>query len=284
MRDTFLRRLAELVEAGLSPARALAAVREGLESRRWRTIAAAACADVVAGRSLADAIARTGCATAIVRAGEAQGRLAESLGSAARLARVEKALAAARLGLALAALVSVGCASMLAAGSVVLVPGIERTFDDLGAELPEITELVLRASALWPLALAAAGAVLFGCLRGSGRLRWASSAIHAGSALGSGVPMTEALALAAAVGPRGRLEWMAAALRQADREGASEWLAGSKRVLETLAHDWATGWAARTAARARWARRGALLFTGTWFVLLGFAVFLPLLSLCDHIG
>ncbi len=261
MHDTFLRRLAELVEAGLPPAQALAAVRKDLESRRWRETAATACADVVAGRSLADAIVRyCGGAAAIVREGEASGRLVAALDAAARMARVESSLGNARRRLRIATLVAIGCAAVGACAPVAMLHHFSRTFGELGIDLRDSTRLVLRMSKCWPCALAAAGAVLLACVRRAGRTRSAHAAAAAVSAIRAGAGPAEALALAG-------LKWAAGG--EAQRLGDTSWLAGKERTVEAITHGWAMAVARETSRWARWIEVGALTATGAWVIAIG---------------
>lgn len=142
--------VASLLESGVSVEDAFLTLARMARSRRTRTGAGAIARRIEQGGRIADALQEVGApphVTALVEAGERTGRAADALRGAALLAgRMEDLRTT--LGRALvypAVILGVGVAMLLLI-TLTVVPQLERTFLDLGGELPLPTRVVIGVS------------------------------------------------------------------------------------------------------------------------------------------
>jgi len=150
--------LAEMVEAGVRLDRALASLERASTSAAHRRTLATLRESVEAGRTLTDTIVELDVSPAVralIAGGERIGRLGDGLRAAAeltsRLAAVRRQM---RAAMAYPAIVLVVALAVLLIVSVSIVPQMERTFADLGGELPRATRIVVGVAGVigspWP--------------------------------------------------------------------------------------------------------------------------------------
>lgn len=158
--------LASLLEAGLPLLDALTTLQDMATESRTRSAMVHLRSCVHRGQQLALGMASTGApghVTMLLDGGERTGRLAEALRSAGVLtARIETLRGEVRRALVYPGVVLAIGLVILTIIAVAVVPPLERTFADLGGELPRATRIVLAASRPLssPLSLAlVAGAV-----------------------------------------------------------------------------------------------------------------------------
>lgn len=161
-----------LLRAGLPLGRAVELMASQTRDRGMKNILAACAADVSAGRTLAQSLERHGRGIPTpfletIRAGEASGALercfARLKGYYERAHRVKRKVRAALIYPAF--LLALACA-VVGIVMVVLVPGMVRVFQGLGAELPLPTRVLLGLSDFfvrrWPLLLLCLGSLGLG--------------------------------------------------------------------------------------------------------------------------
>lgn len=143
--------VATLLEAGVRLDVALETLAAAAAAPATRQGAAHAASTVRSGASLSSVLAELGASrhvVALVDGGERSGRLIEALRGAAHLVgHLERMRATVLRALVYPGLVlGIGIAMAIVI-AVVIVPGLERTFVDLGGELPLPTRLVVAAAA-----------------------------------------------------------------------------------------------------------------------------------------
>jgi type IV pilus assembly protein PilC len=139
-----------MVDAGVSVEDAIGTLEQLGGTRATRAAATRVRSSVQRGNLLADALGEVGTplqVTALVAAGERTGRVAEGLRAAAdllsRLAALRGGIRRAMIYPAVVLSLGVGILILVA---VAVVPALERTFADLGGELPLATRIVLAVS------------------------------------------------------------------------------------------------------------------------------------------
>jgi type IV pilus assembly protein PilC len=153
-----LRILADLLEAGLSVARALATLEE-IAPESWRNALPAVRQSVREGQGLATALANSPIevpplVTGIIRAGEAGAGLSAAMRRAADLAESRaEAQASVRAALAYPAIVAVSGLGAVVVLVTVVLPRFAKILSDLGQELPASTRFVMRAAVVAQSAL-----------------------------------------------------------------------------------------------------------------------------------
>ena len=191
-RIVFTRQLSTLINAGLPLASSLKTVAEQTQSRPMKAVIEEISAGVESGKTLYDSFAKRpdvfdGVYLALVKAGEASGSLDVSL---ARLADQEEKSAAlmskVRGALVYPAIILVVIIAVLAFMMVMVVPEVKGLYEDMGEELPSITQFLVNISDFfgnfWWLVLA----ILVGSVVGvmnylktkQGRRLWDNFKIH----------------------------------------------------------------------------------------------------------
>ena len=166
--------LASLIDAGVSVADAFATLERTATSRRTRTGAGTVARRIGQGVSIATALEEIGVpahVVALVAAGERTGRVADALrGSGTVTGRMEELNATIGRALVYPAVVLAVGLVMLMLIAVTVVPQLERTFVELGGELPRPTRIVIAASdvlrSVWFVAAALTVLVLWRPIRG----------------------------------------------------------------------------------------------------------------------
>jgi len=142
--------IATLIDAGLPLAEAVATLAEVESDRTSRAAFVRLEREVRAGGALGSSLTRLGAASHVqmlVDGGERTGRLTEALRSAGTLtARVETLRGEVRRALVYPAVVLLIGLAILTVIAIAVVPPLERTFTDLGGELPRATRIVLAVS------------------------------------------------------------------------------------------------------------------------------------------
>lgn len=145
-RITFTRQLSTLIGAGLPLATSLRTVIEQTQSRGMKTIAEEILTDVESGKSLNEAFSKhsnvfNGVYVALIRAGESSGMLDLAL---KRLADQEEKDAAMmskiRGALVYPAIILVVIIAVLAFMMIAVVPQVKNLYEDMGEELPGLTQ------------------------------------------------------------------------------------------------------------------------------------------------
>ena len=162
-RITFTRQLATLIGAGLPLATSLRTVAEQTQSKSMKSIIEEILANVEAGKTLHDSFAQypdvfNGVYLALIKAGETSGTLDLAL---SRLADQEEKDAAMlskiRGALVYPAIILVVIIAVLAFMMIMVVPQVKGLYEDMGEELPDLTQFLVYISdffaAFWWLVL-----------------------------------------------------------------------------------------------------------------------------------
>ena len=151
-RITFTRQLATLIGAGLPLASSLRTVTEQTQSKAMKLIAEDILHNVEAGKTLYDSFSKypevfNGVYLALIRAGEASGTLDLAL---KRLADQEEKDAAMmskiRGALVYPAIIFVVIIAVLAFMMIMVVPQVKGLYEDMGEELPGLTQFLVNIS------------------------------------------------------------------------------------------------------------------------------------------
>ncbi len=178
-RITFTRQLATLIGAGLPLATSLRTVAEQTQSKAMKSIVEEILANVEAGKTLHDSFAQypdvfNGVYLALIKAGETSGTLDLAL---VRLADQEEKDAAMlskiRGALVYPGIILVVIIAVLAFMMIMVVPQVKGLYEDMGQDLPELTQFLVYISdffgAFWWLVLivliAIAGAIYYSVKR-----------------------------------------------------------------------------------------------------------------------
>lgn len=168
-RITFTRQLSTLIGAGLPLATSLRTVIEQTQGKGMKAIAEEILTDVESGKSLYDAFSKhdqvfNGVYLALIRAGETSGTLDLAL---KRLADQEEKDAAMlskiRGALVYPAIILVVIIAVLAFMMIAVVPQVENLYEDMGEELPGLTQALVNLTDFfgnfWWLVLIIVGAI-----------------------------------------------------------------------------------------------------------------------------
>ena len=168
-RITFTRQLSTLIGAGLPLATSLRTVIEQTQGKGMKAIAEEILTDVESGKSLYDAFSKhsqvfNGVYLALIRAGETSGTLDLAL---KRLADQEEKDAAMlskiRGALVYPAIILVVIIAVLAFMMVAVVPQVKNLYEDMGEELPGLTQALVNLTDFfgnfWWLVLIVVGAI-----------------------------------------------------------------------------------------------------------------------------
>ena len=151
-RIMFTRQLATLIGAGLPLATSLRTVAEQTQAKAMKTIVEEILTNVEAGKTLYDSFSQypdvfNGVYLALIRAGEASGTLDLAL---KRLADQEEKDAAMmskiRGALVYPAIIHVVIIAVLAFMMIMVVPQVEGLYEDMGEELPALTQFLVNLS------------------------------------------------------------------------------------------------------------------------------------------
>ncbi|MBR2544126.1 type II secretion system F family protein [Candidatus Saccharibacteria bacterium] len=151
-RITFTRQLATLIGAGLPLASSLRTVADQTQSKRMKTIVEEILANVEAGKTLHESFSQypdtfNGVYLALIKAGEASGTLDLAL---QRLANQEEKDAAMlskiRGALVYPGIILVVIIAVLAFMMIMVVPQVEGLYEDMGKELPGLTQVLVSVS------------------------------------------------------------------------------------------------------------------------------------------
>ena len=171
-RIVFTRQLATLIGAGLPLSASLRTVANQTESKGMRAITEEIIATVESGKSLFEAFSAhpkvfNGVYLALIQAGEKSGTLDVSL---KRLADQEEKDAAMmskiRGALVYPAIILVVILAVLAFMMIMVVPQVQGLYEDMGEELPSITQILVSISeffgSFWWLVLGITAGIIFG--------------------------------------------------------------------------------------------------------------------------
>ena len=151
-RITFTRQLATLIGAGLPLASSLRTVADQTQSKRMKAIVEEILANVEAGKTLYESFSQypdtfNGVYLALIKAGEASGTLDLAL---QRLANQEEKDAAMlskiRGALVYPGIILVVIIAVLAFMMIMVVPQVEGLYEDMGKELPGLTQVLVSIS------------------------------------------------------------------------------------------------------------------------------------------
>lgn len=151
-RITFTRQLATLIGAGLPLASSLRTVADQTQSKRMKAIVEEILANVEAGKTLHESFSQypdtfNGVYLALIKAGEASGTLDLAL---QRLANQEEKNAAMlskiRGALVYPGIILVVIIAVLAFMMIMVVPQVEGLYEDMGKELPVLTQVLVSIS------------------------------------------------------------------------------------------------------------------------------------------
>ena len=151
-RITFTRQLATLIGAGLPLASSLRTVAEQTQSKSMRTIVEEILTNVESGRTLYDSFAQypdifNGVYLALIRAGESSGTLDLALKRLADQEEKDAALLSKIKGaLVYPAIIFVVIIAVLAFMMIMVVPQVRSLYEDMGEELPGLTQFLVNIS------------------------------------------------------------------------------------------------------------------------------------------
>ena len=171
-RITFTRQLSTLIGAGLPLASSLRTVSEQTQNKSMRTVVEDILTNVEAGKSLYEAFSQhadifNGVYLALIRAGETSGTLDIALRRLADQEEKDAALLSKIRGaLVYPAIILAVIIAVLAFMMIMVVPQVRDLYEDMGEELPFLTELLVGISnffgAFWWLILLILGATIAG--------------------------------------------------------------------------------------------------------------------------
>jgi type IV pilus assembly protein PilC len=167
----FTRQLATLIGAGLPLSQSLHTVMEQTENKQLQSVIQEISASVEGGRSLSDSFAKhptvfSEVFIALISAGELSGTLDESLQRVANQQEKDAAIASKIKGaLTYPVIVLFVIFGVLIFMLVTVVPQVEKLYEDLGKELPILTQLMVTAadflSRFWYLAIIVVGIAVY---------------------------------------------------------------------------------------------------------------------------
>lgn len=184
--QVFSRQFATMIEAGLNVVTSLVILEEQTEDQKLQVVIADLRADVEGGMLLSEAMARhpgvfSRLYVSMVEAGEAAGILDTVLDRVAYQIEKEQQIKRRVKGAMMYPLLVMGFAFFVLIGMLMfLVPVFEGIFEDLGGELPMLTQLVVKASDVvrgyWFILFPLIGFSIFGFFRykktENGRRAW----------------------------------------------------------------------------------------------------------------
>lgn len=182
----FARQFATMINSGLAVLRALYVLEEQTENTRFKKIIASVREDVEAGMALSDAMERYPVAfdrlyVAMVRAGEAGGALDQTLDRLATQLEKDDAIRRTIKSAMMYPLLLLAFAICVAMGMLLfIIPIFAGMYDDLGGELPMLTQVMLGLSNMlkgyWFIIFPAVGLAIWGLKRlkntDQGRATW----------------------------------------------------------------------------------------------------------------
>ena len=169
-RIMFTRQLSTLIGAGLPIATSLRTVTEQTQSKAMKTIVEEILTNVESGRTLYDSFAQypdvfNGVYLALIRAGEMSGTLDLALKRLADQEEKDAAMMSKIKGaLVYPAIILVVIIAVLAFMMVMVVPQVKNLYEDMGEELPSLTQFLVNISDFfgnfWWLVLLVLGAIV----------------------------------------------------------------------------------------------------------------------------
>ena len=171
-RIVFSRQLATLIGAGLPLAQSMRTIAEQTENKRFRVVIEEILADIEAGKTLSDSFAKypeqfDKVFLSLIKAGEASGTLDDALKRIADQQEKDAAMMSKIKGaLTYPVIVLVVIFGVMAFMMFTVVPQVEKLYDDLGKELPFLTDMMVKGadfltSFWWLVLLVAGGAIYF---------------------------------------------------------------------------------------------------------------------------
>ncbi len=151
-RITFTRQLATLIGAGLPLATSLRTVSEQTQSKGMKTVVEEILANVESGKTLYDAFAQypdtfNGVYLALIKAGETSGTLDLALKRLADQEEKDAAMMSKIKGaLVYPAIILVVIIAVLAFMMIMVVPQVKDLYEDMGQELPGLTQVLVNIS------------------------------------------------------------------------------------------------------------------------------------------
>lgn len=151
-RITFTRQLATLIGAGLPLATSLRTVAEQTQAKAMKTIVEEILANVESGKTLFDAFAQypdtfNGVYLALIKAGETSGTLDLALKRLADQEEKDAAMMSKIKGaLVYPAIILVVIIAVLAFMMIMVVPQVKNLYEDMGEELPGLTQFLVNLS------------------------------------------------------------------------------------------------------------------------------------------
>lgn len=145
----FSRQLATLIGAGLPLAQSMRTIAEQTENKRFRAVVEDILADVEAGKTLSDSFAKypdqfDKVFLSLIKAGEASGTLDDALKRIANQQEKDAAMMSKIKGaLTYPIIVLVVIFGVMAFMMFTVVPQVEKLYEDLGKELPLLTQIMV---------------------------------------------------------------------------------------------------------------------------------------------
>ena len=173
-RITFTRQLATLLGAGLPLATSLRTVIDQTQGRGMRTVAEEVLTDVESGKSLYDAFLKhsdvfNGVFLALIQAGETSGSLDKALQRLADQEEKDAAMLSKIKGaMVYPAIILFVVIAVLVFMMVAVVPQVENLYEDMGEDLPGLTQFLVNMTnffgSFWWLVLIVVGAFIGGMI------------------------------------------------------------------------------------------------------------------------
>ena len=148
-RIVFSRQLATLIGAGLPLAQSMRTIAEQTENKRFRSVVEEILTDIEAGKTLSDSFAKypdlfDKVFLSLIKAGEASGTLDDALKRIANQQEKDAAMMGKIKGaLTYPIIVLVVIFGVMAFMMFTVVPQVEKLYDDLGKELPLLTQIMV---------------------------------------------------------------------------------------------------------------------------------------------
>ena len=170
-RIVFSRQLATLIGAGLPLAQSMRTIAEQTENKRFRSVVEEILTDIEAGKTLSDSFAKypdlfDKVFLSLIKAGEASGTLDDALKRIANQQEKDAAMMGKIKGaLTYPIIVLVVIFGVMAFMMFTVVPQVEKLYDDLGKELPLLTQIMVSGASFlksfWWLVAVVAGVGIY---------------------------------------------------------------------------------------------------------------------------